>query len=80
MPNLHLRDLPEATLHQFKSTAQAHGRSLNAELLAFLNEEAERLQRTRAFLDTVQPRQPRQPVDLEGVIRANREEREAGVP
>jgi hypothetical protein len=77
MPNLHLRDLPSPTLELLKETAQANGRSLNAELLHVLNEEADRLQRTRTFLGTVQPRVPRKAVDFEKVIREDREDREA---
>lgn len=73
MPNIHLRDLPPVTLEILKDTAQAHGRSLNAELLSLLNEEADRIRRTHDFLKNVQPRKLRKPVDLEALIREDRE-------
>ena len=45
------------------------------ELLRLLNEEAERLSRTRAFLEDVKPIVPRLAVDLEALIREGREGR-----
>ena len=77
MANFHLRDLTPATLAILKAHAQANGRSLNAELLGLLDDEAERLDRTTRFLETVRPIRPRKPVDLEQLIR---EDREARVP
>lgn len=75
MPNFHLRDLPETTMAILKEAAETEGRSLNAELVTLLNEEADRLQRTRYFLANVKPRKLRKPVDLEAVIREDRESR-----
>jgi plasmid stability protein len=76
MPNLHLRELPPSTLEILKGAALAHGRSLNAELVLLLNEEAESIRRTQDFLVNVKPRKPRKPVDLEALIREDREDRE----
>lgn len=75
MSNVHLRELPPATLQILKDAALANGRSLNAELVWLLNGEAERLQRTRDFLAHVKPRKPRKPVDLERLIREDRRTR-----
>jgi plasmid stability protein len=72
MPNLHLRELPPATFEILKRAASAHGRSLNAELVFLLTEEADHLQRTEDFLAQVKPRKLRKPVDLEALIRESR--------
>jgi plasmid stability protein len=79
MPNLHLRDLPSDTLEILKLAARTDGRSLNAELVRLLNEEAERLRRAQEFLIQVKPRKPRKPVDLEALIREDRESRLGGI-
>lgn len=75
MSNVHLRELPPATLQVLKDAALANGRSLNAELVWLLNEEAGRILRTRDFLAHVKPRNPRKPVDLERLIREDRRTR-----
>lgn len=75
MSNVHLRELPPATLQVLKDTALAQGRSLNAELVRLLNAEAERIIRTRDFLTHVQPKKPRKPVDLERLIQEDRQAR-----
>jgi plasmid stability protein len=41
MPNVHIRDLPPEAVETFRSAAARHGRSLNAELVAVLVEQAE---------------------------------------
>lgn len=79
MPNIHLRDLPPSTLEILKLAAKTDGRSLNAHLVHLLNEEAEHLRRTRDFLANVQPRKPRKPIDLEALIREDRESRPGGL-
>lgn len=78
MPNIHLRDLPDETLEILKLAARTDGRSLNAELVRILNEEAGQLRRTQEFLAQVKPRQPRKAVDLEALIREDRESRSGG--
>jgi plasmid stability protein len=75
MPNLHLRNLPASTLEMLKDAAHAHGRSLNAEMVHLLNEEAHHMRRTHDFLRHVRPREIRKPVDLEALIREDRESR-----
>ena len=40
MPDLLLRGLPEKTHHELKRRAKAHGRSVNAEIVAVLDEAA----------------------------------------
>jgi len=75
MTNVHLRDLPPGTLEILKDAARMEGRSLNAELVRLLNEEAERMDRTRDFLQNVRPRKARKPVDLEALIQEDREAR-----
>lgn len=81
MSNVLLRDLPPGTLELLKDTAREHGRSLNSELLLQLNEVAERIRRTRDFLALVKPRRTRsKAVDLEALLRADRADREAGMP
>ena len=77
MPNIHLRDLPPVSLEILKDSAQTHGRSLNAELVKLLNEEADRIRRTQDFIENVKPRKTRKPVDLERLIREDRESRTA---
>jgi hypothetical protein len=78
MPNVHLRDLPPNTLEILKDAAHVNGRSLNAELVSLLNEEADRMRRTQDFLLNVRPRKARKPVDLEALIREDRESRTLG--
>jgi len=78
MPNIHLRDLPVTTLEILKDAAHENGRSLNAELIVLLNEEAERLFKTRDFLANVKPHKLRKSVDLEALIREDREARATG--
>lgn len=75
MPNILLRELPPAALAILKTAAAANGRSLNAELVRLLTEEAELIQRSQDFLAQVKPRRPRRPVDLEALIRQDREAR-----
>jgi hypothetical protein len=60
---------------ELKKAASDHGRSLQAELLCLVNEEAERLARTRDFLALVKPRPLQKKVDLEGLIRRDRARR-----
>jgi len=79
MPNILLRELPPPALAILKTAAQANGRSLNAELVHLLTEEAEHIQRTQDFLANIKPRKPRKPVDLEALIREDREARSARV-
>ncbi|MGA2081091.1 MAG: Arc family DNA-binding protein [Holophaga sp.] len=78
MPNLHLRDLPDETLAILKQAARTDGRSLNAELVHLLNQEADHLRRAQDFLAQVKPRKLRRPVDLEALIREDRESRPGG--
>jgi len=75
MTNIHLREVPPAALAVLKLTAQANGRSLNAELVHLLTEEAEHLQRAQDFLNNVKPRKARRPVDLEALIQEGRDDR-----
>lgn len=75
MANIHLRDLPVTTLDILKGIAEAQGRSLNAELVHLLNEEADRLRRTQDFLANVKPRKTLKSVDLPALIREDRESR-----
>lgn len=42
MPNVHIRDVPPASLDALREAAERHGRSLNAELVAILVVEANR--------------------------------------
>ena len=42
VPALHVRDVPEGVLATLKDAAREKGRSLNAELLAWLEERARR--------------------------------------
>ncbi|MEI7614871.1 MAG: Arc family DNA-binding protein [Betaproteobacteria bacterium] len=77
MPNIHLRELPPATVEILKFSAEENGRSLNAELVNLLNEEADRLRRTLDFRANVRPHKLREAVDLEALIRADREDRAA---
>jgi hypothetical protein len=77
MPNIHLRDLPPVTLETLKGAAGANGRSLNAELILLLNEEADRIRRAEDFRANVKRRKPRKPVDLEELIREDRDSRAA---
>jgi plasmid stability protein len=42
VPALHVRDVPEEVLTTLKDAAQENGRSLNAEVLAWLDERARR--------------------------------------
>jgi plasmid stability protein len=75
VPNLLLRDIPENTMTELKQAASDHGRSLQAELLFLVNEEAERLARTRNFQALVKPRKLKKKVDLESLIREDRAQR-----
>ena len=75
MPNLLLRDIPENTMTELKKAASDHGRSLQAELLFLVNEEAGRLARTRNFQALVKPRNLKKKVDLEDLIREDRAQR-----
>lgn len=77
MPNLLLRDIPEASLAELKQAAGDHGRSLQAELLALVNDEADRLARTRAFQARVKPRKLRGKADVDALIRTDREKHAA---
>jgi len=79
LANLHLRELPPETLIVLKALALANGRSLNAELVLLLNEEADRITRMRTFLATVKPRKPRKAVDLESLIQEDRSARLEGL-
>ncbi|HLF68792.1 MAG TPA: Arc family DNA-binding protein [Gaiellaceae bacterium] len=45
MPNVHVRDVPEDTLETLRSAAKRHGRSLNAEIVETLVNQAERERR-----------------------------------
>ena len=78
MTNIHLRELPPTTVEVLKASAEGNGRSLNAELVSLLNEEAGRLRRTLDFRENVKPHNLRKNVDLEALIREDREERAAG--
>jgi hypothetical protein len=78
MTNIYVRDVPPGTLEILKKAAQTDGRSLNAEVLRLLNQEAEYLRRSQDFLANVKPRKPRVPVDLEALIREDRESRSEG--
>jgi plasmid stability protein len=78
MPNLLLRDIPETTLMELKQAASDHGRSLQAELLFLVNEEADRLTRTRSFLATVHPRKLQRKIDVDALIRKDRGQRPGG--
>ena len=42
MPALHIRDVPDDVLDALRERARSNGRSLNAELVALLSEEARR--------------------------------------
>jgi plasmid stability protein len=42
VPALHIRDVPEHVLETLKAAARENGRSLNAEILAWLAERANR--------------------------------------
>jgi antitoxin FitA len=42
MPALHIRDVPDEVLDALRERARSSGRSLNAELVALLSEEARR--------------------------------------
>jgi len=79
MSNIHLRDLPPATLQVLKDLAQAEGRSLNAELVLLLNAEADRIAQLQDFLANVTARRPRKAVDLEALIQDDRAARGKGV-
>ena len=80
MPNLLLRDIPETTLVELKHAASDHGRSLQMELLLLVNEEAERLARTRAFQARAQPRMLLRKLDVDALIRKDRERPPKGLP
>jgi plasmid stability protein len=58
MSNIHLRELPPMTLEILKTAAAANGRSLNAELVRLLTEEAEHIQRTRHPLPAHRQQRP----------------------
>ena len=45
MPNVMVRNIPEETYRQLQERAKQHNRSLNAELLVVLGNEAEHAQR-----------------------------------
>ncbi len=79
MTNIYVRDVPPATLEILKQAAQTDGRSLNAEVLRLLNQEAEYLRRAQDFLANVKPRKPRGAVDLEALIREDRDSRPGGL-
>lgn len=75
MANVHIRDLPEETLEILKLAARTDGRSLNAEVLHLLQEDADRIRRTQEFLAAVRPRKLTRTVDLEALIREERDAR-----
>lgn len=50
MPNVHVRDVPPTTLTALKAAAKRRGRSLNAELLDALEQQAERAGRAAELL------------------------------
>jgi hypothetical protein len=80
MSNILLRELPPVTLDTFKTAAAANGRSLNAELVHLLNEEAARIRQAQDFLANVKPRKLGNQVDLEAIIREDREARTMDLP
>ena len=51
MPNVHVRDVPPEALQTLREAARRHGRSLNAEIVDALTQQAEREQRSEAFLE-----------------------------
>lgn len=51
MPNVHVRDLPLETLDTLKAAARRRGRSLNAEIVAALEQQAAREHRSADLLE-----------------------------
>jgi plasmid stability protein len=49
MPNVHIRDLPPEAVETLRAAARRHGRSLNAEIVAVLVEQAEQEARVPDF-------------------------------
>ena len=54
MPNVHIRDLPPAAVETLRAVAKRHGRSLNAEIVAVLVEQAEQEKRRTTLADKLE--------------------------
>jgi plasmid stability protein len=82
MPNLTLRNIPEADYSVLRRDAKRHGRSLNAELLAMLADKKEMARRRAGAVramkridkirDEIARKYPNQP-DSVDLIRENRD-------
>lgn len=51
MPNVHVRDVPPEALETLREAAKRHGRSLNAEIVDALVQQAERERRSAELLE-----------------------------